>query len=271
MVKAHSFDARTEDDGLLSRQAARIGCAGWSIPKEATSRFAAEGTHLVRYSQSLNCSEINSSFYRPHKNETWERWANSVPADFRFSVKAPKAITHEARLDCNTEVLSAFLRQIRFLHDKLGPVLFQLPPSLEFDDTITRRFLSQLRDLYSGDLVWEPRHSTWFDESADDLLKEFEIGRVAADPACVPAAARPGGFFDITYFRLHGSPQLYYSEYADAFLNDLAAQLADLASKSRVWCIFDNTASGFATRNALELTRKLKEGHWIDFLASCGD
>jgi hypothetical protein len=75
----------------------------------------------------------------------------------------------------------------------------------------------------------------------------------------------------IAYFRLHGSPHLYYSEYSEDFLNGLAAQLADLATQARVWCIFDNTAAGFAMQNALALTAKLKEGHWTDFLASCGD
>jgi uncharacterized protein YecE (DUF72 family) len=259
------------DEDPFSRQPVRIGCAGWTIPKEATANFVSEGTHLERYSRALNCAEINSSFYSPHKNETWERWGKSVPADFRFSVKAPRTVTHEARLNCGPELLLPFLQQISFLHDRLGPVLIQLPPSLEFDQAIAKRFLSLLRQNYAGDVVWEPRHSSWFDEPTDDLLQEFQIARVAADPACVPAAARPGGFAGIFYFRLHGSPHLYYSEYSGDFLNGLAAQLANLATKAPVWCVFDNTAAGFATRNALALSAKLREGHWTDFPASCGD
>jgi uncharacterized protein YecE (DUF72 family) len=259
------------DEYHFSRQPVRIGCAGWAIPKETTANFVTGGTHLERYSQALNSAEINSSFYRPHKNETWERWGNSVPVDFRFSVKAPRTITHEARLNCGPELLSPFLRQISFLHNKLGPVLIQLPPSLEFDRALAKRFLSLLRKNYAGDVVWEPRHGSWFDETADDLLQEFQIARVAADPPCVPAATRPGGFAGVFYFRLHGSPHLYYSEYSRDFLNGLAAQLADLATTTEVWCVFDNTAAGFAVRNALELTAMLRKRHGKAFLASCGD
>jgi uncharacterized protein YecE (DUF72 family) len=259
MAKARIAEEGIESGALFPRQRARIGCAGWAIPKEAACRFGAEGTHLQRYAQSLDCAEVNSSFYRPHKNETWEKWARSVPADFQFSVKMPRTITHEARLNCGLELLWPFLQQISFLRDKLGPVLIQLPPSSKFDRAIAKRFLSILRKNYTGDVVWEPRHVSWFDDTADDLLQEFQIARVAVDPACVPAAARPGGFAGIFYFRLHGSPHLYYSEYSRDFLNGLAAQLADLATKAPAWCVFDNTAAGFAARNALELAAKVRE------------
>jgi uncharacterized protein YecE (DUF72 family) len=245
-------------EGHPSRQPIRIGCAGWNIPREAAAHFTSRGSHLQRYSQVFNCCEINSSFYRPHKDETWERWARTVPADFRFSVKAPRTITHEAALNCAPEVLLAFLRQVTFLGDKLGPVLIQLPPSLEFEYARARKFLSLLRDNFLGEMVWEPRHVSWFDDRVDDLLKEFQAARVAADPARVPAASRPGGLANLAYFRLHGSPRMYYSAYTDNYLRMLAAQLTNLAAKARVWCVFDNTASGYAIQNALQLTAKLK-------------
>jgi len=213
---------------------------------------------LERYSRTFNSCEINSSFYRPHQKKTWERWASSVPAEFRFSVKAPRTITHEAKLNCNSGVLSAFLQQVAFLHDKLGPVLIQLPPSLEFDSPRASRFLSMLRENYSGDVVCEPRHHSWFDR-VDDLLKDYQIARVAADPACVPAAGLPGGLASLAYFRLHGSPRRYYSAYSVDFLTRLSAQLVNLATRARVWCIFDNTASGSAIQNALGLNTKLEQ------------
>ena len=245
-------------DGHLSREPIRVGSAGWTVPREAAAHFISGGSHLERYSQVFNSCEINSSFYRPHKNETWERWARTVPADFRFSVKAPRTITHEAALNCDPEVVLAFLKQISFLGDKLGPILIQLPPSLEFEYSRARRFLSLVRENHSGDMVWEPRHCTWFKNRAEDLLKEFQAARVAADPACVPAAARPGGLANLAYFRLHGSPRMYYSAYTDNYLGMLAAQLANLTAEARVWCVFDNTASGYAIQNALQLTAKLK-------------
>src|SRR5271154_6912452 len=167
----------------------RIGCAGWNVPRDGAAQFASGGSHLERYSRVFNGCEINSSFYRPHKNSTWERWGNSVPTEFQFSVKAPRTITHELRLNCSAEILQAFLKQVAFLHDRLGPLLFQLPPSLRFEPATARNFLALLRELYSGEVVWEPRHVSWFDSDANDLLREFHVARVAADPACVPAAS----------------------------------------------------------------------------------
>jgi len=240
-------------------QPIRVGCAGWNIPRQAIAHLASAKNHLGRYSQIFNCCEINSSFYRPHKKETWERWASSVPAGFQFSVKAPRTITHESKLNCSPEMLSAFLEQIKLLGDKLGPVLVQLPPSLGFDYPSARKFLSLLRAYYSGDVVWEPRHASWFDESAEDLLAEFQIARVVADPACVPAANQPGGWSGLAYFRLHGSPRRYFSSYSEDFLNALSAQLAWSHDQARVWCIFDNTGSGAAIQNALELNTKLSQ------------
>src|ERR1700685_3440989 len=111
--------------GQLLYSAVRVGCAGWSIPPRSASNFIGLGSHLHRYSQVLNCCEINSSFRRAHKPETWKRWGASVAPDFHFSVKMPRSITHDAKLSCAPEVLAEFLQQIRALGDNLGPVLVQ--------------------------------------------------------------------------------------------------------------------------------------------------
>ena len=234
-----------------------IGCAGWNIPRQSVAHFELEGTHLERYSRTLNCCEINSSFYRPRKNSTWERWSASVPKDFRFSVKVPRTITHEAQLKCEPEDLTVFLEQVRFLGQKLGVLLVQLPPRCAFDYTIAKRFFALLRAQHAGDVALEARHGSWFDRRADDLLKEFRVAGVVADPSCVPAAGRPSGFEQLVYFRLHGSPRRYYSSYSGEFLKALAMQIEALAREVRVWCIFDNTAAGFATSNALELSEEI--------------
>jgi uncharacterized protein YecE (DUF72 family) len=243
-----------------SCQPVRVGCAGWNIPKQSAPHFIAGGSHLVRYSSFFNCCEINSSFYRSHNPETWERWADSVPAEFRFSVKLPKTITHEARLNCTSSALTSFFRQVDLLKDNLGPVLIQLPPSLEFDNRRTKTFLSLLRDIYPGMVVLEPRHGSWFEKRVNQLLQDFDVSRVAADPACVPVAAMPGGYTSLVYFRLHGSPRTYYSAYSSDFLDRLATQISNLVPASEVWCVFDNTASGYAIDDARQLMLKLGLG-----------
>ena len=230
-----------------------IGTAGWSIPKQHAFEFPSAGTHLSRYSQNLNCTEINSSFYRSHRLSTWAKWADSVPNDFRFSVKAPKTITHEASLACSGEQLRNFLAEAYTLAGKLGPILFQLPPKSVFDLSIAKRFFTRLRDQYLGFTVFEPRHATWFTAEADYLLQQFQIARVAADPAAVPEAAVPSGWDKLIYYRLHGSPRMYYSEYPESFLHYTAGTIARQQETAEVWCIFDNTASGAALGNALNL------------------
>jgi uncharacterized protein YecE (DUF72 family) len=245
------------EDCSGSRQSVRVGCAGWSIPKQVAAQFVGTGSHLNRYSKFFNCCEINSSFYGSHKPETWERWASSAGSGFRFSVKLPKIITHVAKLSCDSCALSTFFDEVTFLRDKLGPALIQLPPSLEFENARVHFFLSMLRDIYPGPVVLEPRHSSWFADRVDLLLQDFCVARAAADPPCVPTAGMPGGYTRLVYFRLHGSPRRYYSAYSSDFLTRLAVQLATLVRTAEVWCIFDNTASGYAIENAGQLISKL--------------
>ena len=204
----------------------RVGTAGWSIPKEHAGAFPTDGSHLERYAQVLSAVEINSSFYRPHRPVTYARWAASVPDAFRFSVKLPKTVTHKARLKATAEHLDRFLSEVSGLGPKLGPLLVQLPPSLPFESGTADSFLRDLRQRTPGHIACEPRHRSWFTPDVDALLVDLRIGRVAADPAPVPEADAPGGWRGLTYFRLHGSPQIYYSPYTEAEVDGVVAQLA---------------------------------------------
>ena len=237
---------------MMTTAVIRVGTAGWSIPRASARRFDAAGTHLQRYSRRLGCAEINSSFYRSHASATYAKWRDSTPPEFRFSVKLPRTITHERSLEDAREPLVAFLDQTQGLAEKRGPVLVQLPPSLEFDESIVMRFFELMRDLYHGAVVCEPRHATWFTPAVDSLLKKYAVARVAADPATVPSSADPGSWSGVSYFRLHGSPRKYWSRYDQAFLATLATAIRQLASADEVWCVFDNTASGAAAANALD-------------------
>lgn len=232
-----------------------IGCAGWSLRTEQAPDFPPEGSHLERYAAVFPAVEINSSFYRPHRPQTYARWAASVPPDFRFSVKLPRTITHDARLAEVDELLDRFLLEAGELGEKLGCVLVQLPPKGAFDAAIVADFLPRLRARFPSMLALEARHPTWFGDEATGLLREHAVTRVIADPA----AGQPGPHVPTTeasYLRLHGSPQIYYSSYPPEFLHKVEARLARCQERgANAWCIFDNTASGAAVPNALDVLR----------------
>lgn len=226
-----------------------VGCAGWSLPRAHWPDFAGEGTHLQRYASRFNAVEINSSFYRPHQPNTYTRWAQSVPPAFRFSVKAPKLITHELRLQHCETALDEFLEQCLHLGEQLGCLLIQLPPSLRYEPSVALAFFSALRQRFAGAVVLEPRHASWLE--AQTLLVDLQIGRVTADPAVLDAGA---GWQGVQYWRLHGSPRIYHSAYGRERLQALAEQLRQCAEAGMpAWCIFDNTASGHAVTDGLLL------------------
>ena len=144
--------------------------------------------------------------------------------------------------------LDTFLDQASGLGAKLGVLLFQLAPRFAFEAATVGAFLEALRRRYEGNVAWEPRHASWFTPDADALLLAQRIARVAADPVVVPAAAEPGGSTELRYFRLHGAPVMYRSDYAPDQIACYAARMTPEA-----WCIFDNTAEAAATGNALAL------------------
>ena len=224
-----------------------VGTAGWTIPAQYKGQFPAQGSHLERFAARLNGVEINSSFYRSHKRETYARWAATVPPGFRFSVKVPRTITQNHRLKGYGDLLDRFLNEVSGLGDKLGVLLAQLPPSLVYDGEMAEEFFCDLARA-EVTMACEPRHVSWFTPEADKALKKLRVLRVAADPPRAPTDGTPGGDTRVAYFRLHGSPKIYYSNYSEAALIELAAKL-----RPGDWCIFDNTAAFHALGNALAL------------------
>lgn len=232
-----------------------VGCAGWSLPGRYADLFGPGESMLARYATRFPVVEINSSFYRPHKPGTYERWAASVPPGFRFSVKIPRTISHDSELVGVGPLLDRFLDDSSALGTKLGGLLLQLPPSLALDTRRASSFLRALRRRSGVPLVCEPRHASWFTDTADALLLRHGVSRLGADPARVPAAAQPGGAPTWRYWRWHGAPRMYYSDYDDAALDGLAAQVRH--ARGPRWVIFDNTAHGFAVANAARLQERL--------------
>jgi uncharacterized protein YecE (DUF72 family) len=234
---------------------AYIGSAGWNIPRLHRQRFDPDGSQLARYASRLNAAEINSSFYRPHAPTTYARWAAAVPPGFRFSVKIPKLITHDLRLLRARLPLIRFLSDIAGLGSSLGPLLVQLPPSFAFEPRCVGRFFELLRSLHDGPVACEPRHATWMTPSAARTLQTFRIARVAADPPRAAGLEAPGGWPGLVYYRWHGSPRPYFSPYLPESLDALAAAIR--AATVDTWCIFDNTGSGSAAGNALDLIARV--------------
>ena len=238
----------------------RVGRAGWSLRKEHKKQFPEGDSHLARYSQRFPAVEINTSFKQDHQATTYARWADTVPVDFKFAVKMTRQVTHEARLE-EPALLDDYLAGVTKLGDKLGPLLVQLPPSLAYDPETVQAFFSALRERFDGQVACEPRHASWFDSQPEQSLADFEVARVAADPAPAPGADQPGGWQGLIYYRLHGSPEMYYSSYSQDDLEDLIEKLKQHAQSKPTWCIFDNTASGAATRNALWVLEHLQDSN----------
>lgn len=228
----------------------RIGTAGWALPKALRKGGSTGGPVLRQYAARFDAVEINSSFYRPHRRSTYERWRASVPESFRFSVKLPKIITHELGLAHAENDTRSFMESAAGLEQKLAVLLVQLPPSLAFEAAVARKFFKTLRRESSAHIVCEARSPSWFVEAATALLQTHGITRVAANPlppGCESAARAQPRF---GYFRLHGSPKMYHSAYTPEQLQAVAAA-ARAAAES--WCIFDNTAAGAAWPDAIAL------------------
>lgn len=237
----------------------RVGCAGWSLPSRDAAGFGEGDSALQRYATRFGLVEINSSFYRPHKPETYARWAQSVPEDFRFSVKMPRAISHECGLKGAAPLLGPFLQAVEQLGERLGALLLQLPPSLPYDGRTASAFFRALRRRTLVPVACEPRHDSWFSDAAEAMMVTHDIARVAADPARCPQAATSGGARHWSYWRWHGRPRMYYSNYAEDALRELAEQARQAAQQGPAWIILDNTAHGHAVWNALRLQAMLAE------------
>ncbi len=244
---------------MLHASSVTVATAGWSIDSRYIDEFPEGGTHLERYGRRLKGVEINSSFHRPHRRATYERWARSTPPTFRFSVKMPKSISHESGLASCEDQLERFFDEVSGLGEKLNVLLLQLPPKFTFDDVVFGRFLDEVSKRSDILVALEPRHASWFTEGADERLKQRRVARVAADPARGPGGGEPGGWMGLAYFRWHGSPRVYYSGYNPSKIAFATRMLAaGLHLQQPAWFVFDNTAAGAALGDALALSSNLQ-------------
>ena len=227
-----------------------IGTAGWNIPRTTKDYFPEEGTHLERYADVLQCVEINSTFYRDHQVKTFEKWASMTPDTFRFSVKLNQRFTHETE-KFNPQELAQVLEGYTALGEKLGVMLLQFPGTLPFDPFFIENLLESIRQSYLGSIVIEPRNNSWKCPEALELMKDFNVSKVVADPEKCEFSKRNIDYGGVSYLRYHGQPVIYRSSYGDEVLKELKEKI--LHSPRDLWVIFDNTTMGHATENALKL------------------
>jgi uncharacterized protein YecE (DUF72 family) len=236
-----------------------IGSSGWVYPHWRGTFYPQklpQAQWLQYYAEHFPTVELNNSFYRLPSEQAFQGWRHKAPDGFRYSVKASRYITHIKRLKSVAEPVETFLSRARHLDDKLGPLLFQLPPGLHRDDERLESFLSMLPRRFR--YVIEFRHESWLDDGIFDILHRYNVGLCVFD---MPGLACPLlATADFAYVRFHGAGELYSNCYSDEELDQWAVKIAGLAKgKDEVYIYFNNDIEGFAIENAKTLTRKLNE------------
>jgi uncharacterized protein YecE (DUF72 family) len=237
-----------------------IGTSGWhydhwrqlfypdKLPKAKWLEF---------YSRHFTTVELNNSFYRLPSEAAFANWSDSSPANFVFAVKVSRFITHIKRLKNSQEPVDTFLGRARILKKKLGPLLYQLPPSMHRDDGRLESFLAILpRGMKHA---FEFRHQSWLDGGVFEILRQYNAGLCVFD---MPGLSCPlTATADFAYIRFHGSAALYSSCYSDEELADWAKRLAGLAPEVKeVYIYFNNDTEAFAVMNAKTLGDYLERG-----------
>jgi len=235
-----------------------IGTSGWHY-EHWRDRFYPEKLSkdkwLEFYAGHFATVELNNSFYRLPSESAFATWHNSSPANFTFAVKVSRFITHIKRLKDTEEAVENFVTRAKILEEKLGPLLYQLPPNLHRNDELLESFLSALpREMKH---VFEFRHQSWLEEKVFKILHKYNIGFCVFD---MPSLSCPlAATTDFAYIRFHGSSGLYFSCYSDEELADWAKKLANLATNLKaVYIYFNNDAEAFAVRNAMTLRNYLQ-------------
>ncbi len=230
-----------------------IGTSGWqydhwrgpfypeALPKEGFLSYCAERFHTV---------EINNSFYQLPSRKSLAAWREAVPAGFVFSVKASRYITHMKKLKDPDQTLPPFFRAFEALRDKLGPILFQLPPNWRFNPDRLYDFLEALPTGLR--YAFEFRDSSWFDPRALDALTE--IGAAFCMYELAGTVSPKHITADFAYIRLHGPEGPYQGRYGRRGLAGWAGALYAWAEQGRkIFCYFDNDEAGFAPLDAMDL------------------
>jgi len=235
-----------------------IGCSGWHYEHWRGLYYPDELPRvkwLQFYAGQFNTVELNNSFYKLPSEKAFASWRESTPDSFIFAVKVSRFITHIKRLKNLGPAVENFLSRAVLLGDKLGPLLYQLPPNMKRNDELLRDFLSSLPPKYQH--VVEFRNVSWIDEAVFDILRGYNIGLCVFDMpdfSCPLIATS-----DFAYIRFHGSEGLYSSCYSEEELSQWAKRIARLSETIKdSYIYFNNDADAFAVKNAITLENYLK-------------
>ena len=227
-----------------------IGCSGFYY-KEWKERFYPKGLPqnqwFAYYSQHFNTLELNVTFYRFPELKLLQNWYAKAPAPFIFSAKVPQLITHQKKFIDTGDILKQYYDVLaNGLAEKLGGVLFQLPPKMTYSPELLELILQQTDTSFTN--VIEFRHRSWWRKEVVEALSEQGITFCGASYPGLPEDVVINT--PVCYYRFHGVPQLYYSSYNDAFLQQVATAIEQNPSVTKAYCYFNNTAAAAALSNA---------------------
>lgn len=228
-----------------------IGTSGWSYKHWRGTFYPQEikiKDHFNYYTRHFNTVEINNTFYGLPSAETFLKWNNAVNDAFLFVIKANRYITHIKKLSNASESMTLFMERIKLLGKKLGPVLFQLPPTLKPNLEILEIFLQELPENHR--YVFEFRNKDWHTEELYLLLKKYNCALCIYELAGYMSPVKITANF--VYLRLHGPDDKYQGNYSDEILKEWAAQCREWSETKEVFVYFDNDEKGYAAFNALK-------------------
>jgi uncharacterized protein YecE (DUF72 family) len=241
-----------------------IGTSGWAYPSWKGVFYPKDlpsARFLEFYRNQFPTTEVNYSFYHLPRPSTYEKWAAQVPEGFVFAVKASRFITHTKRLKCVEEPWRIFLQNAQSLGSRLGPILFQFPPSFRHDYVLLDEFVTMARTVARGAdrlrLVFEFRHASWFVDEVYRLLGRHGAAFCIADSPQYPHCEVITTNF--VYFRFHGRIRLFASNYTRADLAEEAKKIRRILHEGHdVYAYFNNDAEGFAVANSQMLTAMIR-------------
>ena len=228
----------------------RIGCSGFSY-KEWKGTFYPQDMPASRwfqfYAQHFNTLELNVTFYRFPRVETLQQWYNKSPEGFLFTVKAPRLITHYKKFnDCKSQLDDFYTACSKGLQEKLGPVLFQLPAGIPYSEAMLETLLTSMHRQFVN--VIEFRHESWWRTDVYTALGKAGIIFCGINHPTLPTPVIINN--NTVYYRYHGVPKLYFSEYDSSVITGMADGVLQSKRATQVFVLFNNTATMAGINNA---------------------